>query len=94
MLPTNRTPSHPGEILRELYMEPLELSQGILAKHLGCTRVALNEIVNGHRGITPQMAFRLADAFKTTPELWLNLQRDFDLEQVRKSHKTIPPIAS
>lgn len=93
MLPTNRTPSHPGEILKELYMEPLNLTQSALAEHLDCTRTALNEIINGKRGISPQMACKLADAFKTTPELWLNLQRDHDLWVTRKNYKPIRSIA-
>lgn len=89
----DRTPSHPGEILNELYMEPLGLTQAALAEHLGCTRTAINEIVRGKRGISPEMACKLADAFKTTPELWLNLQRDYDLYQTRKSHKPVKAIA-
>jgi addiction module HigA family antidote len=94
MQPKHQNPFHPGEILQELYLEPLGLSQGIVAKHLGCTRAALNEIINGRRGISPKMACRLADAFNTTPELWLNLQRDYDLWQVRKTHKKLSAIAS
>ncbi|MEB3287354.1 MAG: HigA family addiction module antitoxin [Vampirovibrionales bacterium] len=93
MLPKHRKVSHPGEILRELYVEPLGITQQTLSKHLGCTRVAINEILNGHRGITPQMAFRLADAFGTSPELWMNLQRDYDLQEARKHHKRLPSIA-
>jgi antitoxin HigA-1 len=93
MLPKHRNPSHPGEILKELYLEPLSLTQGQLAAHLGCTRAAVNEILNGKRGVSPEMACRLADAFKTTPELWMNLQRDYDLAQVRKTHKKLSAIA-
>jgi addiction module HigA family antidote len=93
MLPKDRTPSHPGEILKELYIEPLGLTQGGLAEHLGCTRTALNEIIHGKRGISPKMACRLADAFKTTPEMWLNLQRDYDLWEARKDYTPIQSIA-
>lgn len=92
MLPKNRKPSHPGEILKELYMEPLGLTQQGLADHLGSTRAAISEIVNGRRGVSPEMALKLADAFSTSPELWENLQRDYDLYRAKAKHKTIPPI--
>lgn len=92
MLPKNRKPSHPGEILKDLYMEPLELTQQALADHLGCTRAAISEIVNGRRGISPEMALKLSDAFNTSAELWENLQMDYDLHKAREKHKSIPPI--
>ena len=88
-----RPPSHPGEILWEIYMQPLGLTQTSLAKHIGSTRTAINEIVNGKRGISPEMAFKLADAFRTTPELWLNLQRDRDMWEARQNYEPIPAIA-
>lgn len=93
MLPKYRNPSHPGEILRDLYMEPLGLTQTRLARHLGCTRAALNELIHGRRGVSPQMALRLADVFKTTPQLWLNLQMDYDLWKAQQQHKSLPAIA-
>jgi addiction module HigA family antidote len=89
----DRKPSHPGEILQELYMQPLNLTQTDLAEHLGCTRTALNEIIKGKRGISPKMACRLADAFRTTPEMWLNLQRDYDLWETRRDYTPIQSIA-
>jgi addiction module HigA family antidote len=91
---TNRTPSFPGEILKELYMEPLGLTQGQLAQHLNCTRSAINEIINGRRGISVEMACRLGDAFGTSPELWLNLQRTYDLWLVRQTHVELPRLVS
>jgi len=90
MMPKNRRPSHPGEILKELYLDPSGVNQTQLANHLGCTRAALNEIINGKRGITPAMAFKLADTFGTTPELWMNLQTKVDLWKARQHHVKVP----
>lgn len=91
-LPTHRSPTHPGEMLRYEFMEPLGLSQTALAIHLGCTRTALNEIINGKRGVTPEMACRLADAFGTSVEFWMGLQADYDIWQALKRHKKIPKL--
>lgn len=74
-----RPPLHPGEILRLHYLEPLDLSLTQVAEALDVSRKTLSKIVNGHAAITPQMALRLGQALHTTPELWLNLQRNFDL---------------
>ncbi len=74
-----REPTHPGEILEEEFMKPLGLSQSQLARELGVSIRAVNEIVNKKRGITPEMAIRLAKRFGTTPEFWLGLQMDYDL---------------
>ncbi len=87
MIPKNRPPVHPGEILKEEYLKPLHLSQQKLAKDLGINRVRVNEIVRGKRSITPDMAFRLAKYFNTTPDFWLNLQKNFDMWRVLKTHK-------
>jgi addiction module HigA family antidote len=67
-------------------MEPLSLKVSGLASVLGVARKTLSEIVNEHASVTPDMALRLSKAFKTTPELWLNLQRNYDLWQA--SHKS------
>lgn len=72
-------PPHPGEILRELYLEPLNLSVTDVAKGLGITRKSLSEVLNKHAGISTSMALRLAEAFDTTPEFWLNLQQEYNL---------------
>jgi addiction module HigA family antidote len=77
--PISRKPSHPGEILKHLYLEPLELSVTRLAGVLGVSRKAISAIVNEHKSVTPEMALRLSRAFSTTPDLWLNLQRNYDL---------------
>jgi addiction module HigA family antidote len=72
-------PPHPGEILRELYMAPLDLSVTDVAKGIGVTRKSLSELLNGHSGVSPTMSIRLAEAFDTTPEHWLNLQQEYNL---------------
>lgn len=76
-------PVHPGEILRCDYLEPLELSVTQAAEALGVTRKTLSAILNERQGVTPAMAFRLARAFETSPELWVNLQAQFDVWQAR-----------
>jgi addiction module HigA family antidote len=78
-LPRNRPPTHPGEMLRKDFLEPLGLSQKEVAERLGVSYVRLNELVNGRRGVTPDTALRLARLFGTTPEFWLNGQRNLDL---------------
>ncbi len=83
-------PPHPGEILRELCLEPLELTITKAAKALGVSRKTLSSILNGHAGISPEMAIRLSIAFDTTAESWLNQQLQYDLwraEQHRKKLK-------
>lgn len=77
--PMSREPSHPGKILKHLYLEPLGLSITRLAEVLGVSRKAVSAIVNEHKSVTPEMALRLSQAFSTTPGLWLNLQRNYDL---------------
>jgi len=72
-------PVHPGEILKEMYMDALELSVQDLADALDVTRKTISLLVNGHSGISVPMALRLSKAFDTSPELWLNMQRDHDL---------------
>jgi len=76
-------PPHPGEVLKGLYLQPLNLSITQTAKDLGVSRVTLSELVNGRRGVSPEMAIRLAQAFNTEVEMWLNLQRNYDLWQMQ-----------
>lgn len=75
----SRPPTHPGEILKNLYLEPLSLSITHLAQTLGVSRKAISAIINQRKAVTPEMALRLSRAFNTTPELWLNLQKNYDL---------------
>ena len=72
-------PPHPGEILREFCIEPLELSVTRAAKALGVSRKTLSAILNGRSGISPEMAIRLSKAFGTSAESWLNQQVHYDL---------------
>ena len=82
-------PPHPGEIIRELCLEPLELSITDAADALGVSRKTLSSILNGRSGISPEMALRLAKAFNTSPESWLNQQLQYDLWQAQKEHKSL-----
>ena len=77
-------PAHPGDVLRELYLEPLGLTVTDVARALGVTRKAFSELVNGRSGVSTSMALRLSKAFGTTPELWLNMQQVHDLWTARK----------
>lgn len=92
MLPTKRSPTHPGEMLLKEFLEPLNITQKEFSDHLGWTYARLNEIINGHRNITADSALSLAEAFNMEPEFWVNLQRDWDLWHVRKTHKQIKPL--
>jgi addiction module HigA family antidote len=76
-------PPHPGEILRADYLEPLGLSVTEAAAALGVTRKTLSAVLNERAGISPAMAHRLAKAFNTTPQFWVNLQAQYDLWQTR-----------
>ena len=78
-----RAPVHPGRILLKHYVEPLNVKIIDLAANLGVSRKAISAIVNEHKAVTSDMALRLSKAFGTTPELWLNLQRNYDLWQAR-----------
>lgn len=79
LLPENRIPTHPGVVLLEEFLIPMGISQVALAKHLGIPVQRVNEIVRGKRGVTPDTAWLLAQAFGTTPEFWMNLQLAYDL---------------
>jgi addiction module HigA family antidote len=72
-------PPHPGEVLRELCLEPLGVSVTDAAEALGVSRKTLSAILNGRAGISPEMALRLSKAFSTSAESWLNQQMHFDL---------------
>ena len=87
MLPKNRVPSHPGEILREEFLVPLGITQVALAAHIGVPVQRINEIVRGKRGVTPETAWLLAQSFGTTPEFWVNLQTNHDLALNRPKRK-------
>lgn len=79
MIPENRIPTHPGEILLEEFLIPLEISQVAFAEHIGVPVQRVNEIVRGKRGVTPETAWLFAQAFGTTAQFWMNLQTNHDL---------------
>lgn len=79
MIPKHRAPTHPGEILLEEFLRPLELTQSALADRLNIPIQRINTIVSGKRGITPETALLFAKAFKTSPQFWMNLQVNYDL---------------
>jgi len=83
MLPERRIPTHPGDILQEEFITPYGLTQVELAKHLGVPVQRINELVRGKRGVTPETAWLLSQAFDTTPEFWINLQTSYDLARNR-----------
>ena len=91
MLPENRIPTHPGEILQEQFLDPMDITQVALAKHLGIPVQRVNEIVRKKRGITPETAWLLAQAFDTTPDFWMNLQTNHDLA-LNRPKKELPPL--
>jgi addiction module HigA family antidote len=93
MLPENRIPTHPGEILLEEFLIPLGLSQVAFARHIGVPVQRINEIVRGKRGVTPETAWLFAQALGTTPEFWINLQSAYDLARNRPTRQ-VQPIAA
>ena len=97
-IPTNRPPTSPGEILREEFLEPMELTQQQLADGIGVSYQRINELINGKRGITISTALRLAKYFGTSPDFWLNMQRANELYRVMQKEgeeiKNIQPIVT
>lgn len=78
-IPKRRSPTHPGEMLRAEFLEPMGVSQSELARAIHVPFQRINELINGRRGITPSTALRLARYFGTTPGFWMNLQQRWDL---------------
>ncbi len=76
---------HPGEILLEEFLKPMDISQNRLARAMGVPPRRINEIVHGKRSITADTALRLSRALGTTEQFWMGLQADYDLEEARKS---------
>ena len=94
MIPSNRIATHPGVILLKEFLEPLELTQKALATHVGISVQRVNEIVRGKRGVTPETAWLLSEALRTTPEFWLNLQSVHELSANRPDHHVEPLVAA
>lgn len=85
-----RRPTGPGEILNEEFLRPLGMTQGRLAAHLGCDIKVVNRIVNGRASVTAEMALKLAAAFRTSPEMWLNAQKAVDLYEAHSRLRRLP----
>ncbi|NVM22776.1 MAG: HigA family addiction module antidote protein [Desulfobacterales bacterium] len=81
-----KKPAHPGELIREDLLAETGLSQTQLARLMGVSRRTVCEIVNERRRVTPDVAFRLAKVFSSTPEMWLNMQQAVDVWEVRTIH--------
>jgi addiction module HigA family antidote len=94
-IPTHRAPTHPGEMLLEEFLIPMEITQRQLAEAIHVPYQRINELVNGRRGMTPGTALRLAKFFGVSPDFWMNLQLRWDLyhaQQIEvKELKTIQP---
>ncbi len=85
-----RKPTTPGEILREEFLEPLRMTQKQIADHIGCDVKVINRIVNDRSSVTAEVAIRLAAAFRTTPQFWLNAQQAVDIYRARRRLKRVP----
>jgi antitoxin HigA-1 len=88
-IPTNRQPTHPGEMLREEFLIPMNLTQKDLADAIQVPYQRINEIVAGKRGVTPSTALRLAKFFGMSPDFWLSLQIKFDLFLAQKKEENV-----
>lgn len=88
-VPTNREPTHPGEMLREEFLVPLGLTQKELANSIKVPYQRINEIIGGRRGVTPATALRLAKYFGMNAGFWLNLQMRFDLYRAQKKENAV-----
>lgn len=86
---TMHNPPHPGEVLKELCLQPLNLTVTAAARSLGVSRKTLSGILNGRGGISPEMAVRLSIAFDTSAESWLNQQLQYDLWHAEKNRKRL-----
>ena len=84
-LPTHREPTHPGEMLREEFLKPMDLTQRELAEGIHVPYRRVNEIVNEKRGVTPSTALRLSKFFGNTPGFWMNLQLRWDLYKAQEA---------
>lgn len=93
MIPSNRVATHHGVILLKEFLEPLGLSQKVLATHIGIPVQRVNEIVRGKRGVSPDTAWLLSEALNTSPEFWLNLQAIHDLS-LHKPKKHVQPLVT
>ncbi len=80
-----QNPMHPGEVLKTLYLDPLDMGAIALARRLGVPRTRIERLIKGQTGMTPDTALRLAKAFSTTPQYWMNLQANFDMAEAERT---------
>ena len=80
----NSKPLHPGMVLQEVYMKEMNLNQSQLAELIGCLPKRINEVINGKRGISSQLALELEMAIGTSAEMWVRMQAEYDLSVARK----------
>ncbi len=88
-IPTNRTPTHPGEMLLEEFLTPMSITQRELANAIHVPYQPINDLVNGRRGVTPSGALRLAKFFGNSPDFWMNLQMRWDLYFAQQSETKV-----
>ncbi len=87
-VPTHREPTHPGEMLREEFLIPMNITQRELAEAIHVPYQRINELVNQKRGVTPSTALRLAKFFSVSPDFWLNLQMRWELYKAQRVENT------
>ena len=90
MITIDREPTPPGEILDEEFLKPLGLTQKQLADHIGCDVKVINRIINNRSSVSAEIAVKLASAFQTSPEFWLNAQQAVDVFRARQKVIKIP----
>jgi addiction module HigA family antidote len=95
MIKRGMAPMHPGVVLKGLYLDSIEITITEAAIKLGIARKTLSQLVNGHMGISAEMAIRLSKALNTTPELWMNMQQSYDLwiAEKKSDHIHVVPFA-
>ncbi|NTU53105.1 MAG: HigA family addiction module antidote protein [Chlorobiaceae bacterium] len=88
-IPTDRPPTHPGEMLLEEFLNPMQITQRELAEAIHVPYQRINEIINGKRGVTPSTALRLARYFNTSADFWMNLQQRCELYEATRSEEPV-----
>jgi len=89
MIKRGMTPVHPGTILKGLYLDSMEITITEAANKLGVARKTLSQLVNGHMGVSAEMAIRLSKGLNTSPQLWMNMQQSYDLWIAEKKSDSI-----
>ncbi len=90
MIRMKRKPTSPGELLKEEFLRPLGLTQKELADHIECDVKVINRLINGRTSVTAPLALKLAAAFNTSPEFWMNAQKAVDIYEASKSIGRLP----